>query len=914
MRRIMVFSRYDAPLFELAEGDVFELTRTEQVNGEHALTITTTRQLEQGQRILLQDDRGTWHEYVVYGVDAMHDSGERPIGTYYCTWSIQPDLMGTRVSAMPGTRTPVAAGAALEAALGGTSRWVVGTVTHTATGGASMYDTDGWSALSTLIEVWGGELSTTIEVSNAGVTARKVDLYSKQGDQSAKRRFDFGADLSSIRRTIADGPMYCRITPRGKGDETDGGGYGRKITIESVNDGKDYLENSAMTDLAKLPDGNGGWEYPTLEIENSDCETPALLKTWALSVLDDYTLPKITYEVDVLQLAREGIDLQGVSLGDAVHIVDRKFGDGLRLSGRVVSMTVDELSGSTSQLTIGYLGDGLAGAFGSLGQQVTQVTETVQAMNGGTMSTADYMSRLLDRINAEVNASGGYTYITEGQGIRTYDRAVSDPLVGSEASSVVEIKGGTIRIANSRTAQGAWDWKTVFTSGHIAANLVTAANITAGYIGSADSGNYWNLDTGELRMSVAVDVGVANMLMDTDRTDLNAHAAVDKRYISDSANASYISYRFYTLPVDKVPIPGVKTAIEFIMTSTVGKRKRGLCFYSGGSVGMAQNKTYTVSCYARCTSGSGGVQFQIGNGPYKTSSAFKVTGAWRQYSWTFTYTNASTGGSNGTRVYFMAVGNNAAGRVQLCGFKLERGTSATEYAASTADLSYDDEKTFTDAQLYANTLNESLNQEKILKRLTNNGQAKGVFMKNGQLYVNASYVKSGTIDAALIKAGLIQDAKKLNSWNMATGALTTKSLSISAGNVTGTLKMAQNPSTTKDYIAITPNGLDFVGSRGVGLRIKQGSDKNREMIQLVDLKANGQNWNSAFDIRSSVHTSGVFKKGTHRSGYVFSKDTNYSGYGVTTVVPMGFKKTFGSASTYVTHHLYFINGILVEVR
>ncbi|MBQ9002184.1 MAG: phage tail protein [Eggerthellaceae bacterium] len=622
MRRIMVFDRFDAPLFELAEGDVFELTRTEQVNGEHALSITTTRQLEQGNRILLQDDRGVWREYVVYGVDALHDSGERPIGTYYCTWSVQPDLMGTRVSRMPGTDSPVSAGVALDAALSGTSRWSRGTVTRTATGGASMYDTDGWDAMATLVGTWGGELSATIEVSTlSGVTARKVDLYDKMGDQTARRRFDFGADLSSVRRTIADGPLYCRITPRGKGEQTDSGGYGRKITIESVNGGKDYLEKASMVDLAKLPDGNGGWEYPTLEVENSDCETPAELLAWARSVLDDYTLPRITYEVDVLQLAREGIDMQGVGLGDAVHIVDRKFGEGLRLSGRVVAMTMDELSGNTTQLTIGYINNGLTGMFGSLGRQVSRVTAVVQQMNGGTLSTADYLSRLLDRINAEINATGGYTYITEGQGLRTYDKAVSDPLVGAEADAVVEVKGGTIRIANTKTVQGAWNWKTVFTSGHVAAELVTAAQITAGYIGSAGSGNYWDLDTGELQMAASTKVG--------------------------------------------------------------GK---------------------TVAAIAQ----------------------EKVDGQ---------------------------------------------------------------------------------TQSSIFNKLTNDGQTQGIYLLNGLVYINGSYIKAGEINADYIKAGVISDAANKNSWNLSTGALKTKDMTAESATLTGSLNISFDPNSSGIGLTIDSFGI-----------------------------------------------------------------------------------------------------------
>lgn len=495
MRRLMAYDRFDKPLGDIAEADVFSLVRRATINGEHALEVTTTRKLGKGQRILMQDGRQIWHEYVVDGVDELHGAGRRPVGTYTCVWSIQHDLQGVRVSVMPGVQSPVTAGEALARLLGTTRRWTVGTVTNTSTGGASMYDTDAWSALSTLVKTWGGEVDTTIEVDQAGVVSRKVDLFAQQGDQEARRRYDFGADIKSVRRTMPDGPLYCRMTPRGKGEETEGGGYGRKVTIESVNDGKDYLELASMVPLAKLPDGSGGWEYPTLEVENGDCETPAELLAWARDVLEDTLIPKVGYDVDVLQAAREGIDLHGVSLGDAVQVVDRHLGDdGLRVSARVVEMTVDELEDRDINVKLGHIYDG----FTNLAAEISQVRDTVVNINGGTLSTADYLNRLISRLNNEINASGGYTYIVPGQGIRTYDREVSDPLVGAEATKVVEIKGGSIRIANSKTAQGEWDWKSVFTSGHIAAELVTAAYITAGRIGAANSKVYFDLDNNEL--------------------------------------------------------------------------------------------------------------------------------------------------------------------------------------------------------------------------------------------------------------------------------------------------------------------------------------------------------------------------------------------------------------------------------
>lgn len=487
MRRFIRYDHLGNVLGEVSENDIMSLTRHEVINGEHSLTITTFQVLDKNERIVYQDGRGVWREYVVVGVDEEHASGNRVIGTYYCVWSVQVDLAGVPVSVMPGVQTPTAAGNALASALSTQTRWAKGTVTNTSTAGASMYDTNAWKAMGALVENWGGELSTTINVSNDSVISRLVDLYDQQGSSTAKRRFDFGADLQSVKRVHSDEPYYCRISPRGAGMES-GDGYGRKVRINDDDPTRpDYMEYAPMVDFCKLPDGNGGFQYPTLQVENSDCETPSDLKTWAQSVLESYCTPKVTYEVNAVQAAIEGVDVHGVSLGDAVHIVDSYFGDGLRLSGRITEMTVDELNENDISITVGYIGDTLANTVTSISRQVAKMQQT--------MSTASYIQDLLNRINAEINATGGYTYITQGQGIRTYDTAVSDPLVGSEASAVVEIKGGTIRIANSRTAQGEWDWRSVFTSGHITADLVTAANLNAGFIGS-QSGNYWNLDTG----------------------------------------------------------------------------------------------------------------------------------------------------------------------------------------------------------------------------------------------------------------------------------------------------------------------------------------------------------------------------------------------------------------------------------
>lgn len=151
------------------------------------------------------------------------------------------------------------------------------------------------------------------------------------------------------------------------------------------------------------------------------------------------------------------------------------------------------------KVTIGSLNTGLAGQFSSISENIKQVESWLDGM-----STEEYISTLIDRLNAEVNATGGYTYIVEGIGLRTYDVAVSDPAVGTEANAVVEMRGGTIRIANTKDAQGNWEWKTVFTAGHIAGELVTAAQIITGYIGSAGS-TFIDLDNNIVQLGDTAD-------------------------------------------------------------------------------------------------------------------------------------------------------------------------------------------------------------------------------------------------------------------------------------------------------------------------------------------------------------------------------------------------------------------------
>ena len=552
MRRFIVHDRQGNPLFDL-DDRITSAVRTEKLNGEHKLDITTTQPLEEGMRILVKDGTLKWREWVIDEPDESHtDSGME--GKYGCTWSMQYDLATMGGGELwPGTYSPIAASAALSMVLATQSTWEVGFVSVGGLAGTSLFDGHVWDYLGELQEIWGGEMEPRIEVDSNGVTHRYVDWLAHVGNVEPTRRFDFGADCTSIRRKVAPGPRYCRIVPRGGRDAQDADGirYSERCGVEEEPYRADstgefvhpanavYIRDTVAEQLFRVRDRNGNWRYPEKVVcydLDLDGDQEELLNK-AMEDVENHTRPKVTYEADVLQFAAAGMDAHGVQLGDEVHIVDRAFGDvPLRMQGRVVKMTVNELDDTDVQLVIGEALQNMDDAFKSILSAIDSADGRTRAIQAG--GTIVYLKTLINQLNSEINATGGYVYVTEGDGLLTYDKRVNDPTVGSEATKVVEIKGGSIRIANSRTSGGDWDWKTVFVSGHVAAELITAAHITAGYIGNAGAGSYWDLDSGILYSSAGKPLSTA--LSDaakvaTNYLSFNTSTGLDVGYSGTSA-------------------------------------------------------------------------------------------------------------------------------------------------------------------------------------------------------------------------------------------------------------------------------------------------------------------------------------------------------------------------------------------
>lgn len=348
--RVLVYNHLDEPLFELDPTKLIGLTTVEKVNGEHSMTITTMQELSKGQRVFYMDVDGKVREFVVLGDTASHADGGAH--TYYCVWSLQHDLSAAYIKdrrlGNVDNQRPIADALGVVTS---TTRWEVGTSDVQTLSSGWFYYTSCWDALSRVVEQWVGEVDTTIVLGSE--IRRFLDFHSKLGDQEPRRRFEYGFDMTSVKRTVLDDLFVCRIVPRGKGEQVsdDPEAYGRRITIESVNPtGEVWIQDDAAAELVKLPNGDG-FDYPTSIVVYESIEEPQELYDRAMEDLESYTRPKISYEADVLSLTGTGAP---VSLGDSVQVVDRTFGkNGLRLSARVLGITRDLLEPANDKLVIG---------------------------------------------------------------------------------------------------------------------------------------------------------------------------------------------------------------------------------------------------------------------------------------------------------------------------------------------------------------------------------------------------------------------------------------------------------------------------------------------------------------------------------------------------------------------------------
>lgn len=500
--RYMIFDRWGNPLGDLPYA--IKAIRTRATDATDTLDITTIGEINKDERIAFKDSMGRWAEYLCQSTQTARAAG-MPVTVAYCTGSIA-ELSRTYIEDKRNRNAN--AKACLAKALEGT-RWAVGTVeTGTLTGTANLafYHCTALDAIQKIADTYGLEVQTEYQPDPTGnqIGRRIIHLVEHRGSTNTTKRFEYGKDLTQIKRDIDSGDVITRLYGWGKGIEQTNeegeatGGYGRKISFADVNNGKPYVQDDQALANWGIVGADGTRHHSEAAVDFPDCEDPKELLNLTKAALKTRTTPVVSYTADVTALGQAGYDPEGTDVGDSVQIIDTSFTTPLRLEGRILQIEED-LAGSLAdtKITLGNIRQSYTQRLAAQQQALDKLVSNSGAWNSAAGGTGPYMKDLIDRINQIMNATGGYTYLKPGQGIYVYDKPIDQ-----HPTQVIQIGGGYWRCASSRKANGDWNWRSLANGKGIFADA-----IYTGLLSDAAGYNSWNLDTGDFRLSARTTVG-----------------------------------------------------------------------------------------------------------------------------------------------------------------------------------------------------------------------------------------------------------------------------------------------------------------------------------------------------------------------------------------------------------------------
>ena len=763
--RYMIFDRWGNPLGDLPYA--IKAIRTRATDGTDTLDITTIGEINKDERIVFKDSTGRWAEYLCQSTQTARAAG-MPVTVAYCTGGIA-ELSRTYIEDKRNRNAN--AKACLAKALEGT-RWTVGTVetgTRTRTADLAFYHCTVLEAVQKTADTYGLEVQTEYQPDPTGnrIGQRIIHLVEHRGSTNTTKRFEYGKDLTQIKRDIDAGDVITRLYGWGKGIEQTNeegeptGGYSHKISFADVNNGKPYIQDDQALANWGIVGADGTKHHSEASADFPDCEDPKELLNLTKAALKTRTTPVVSYTADVTALGQAGYDPEGTDVGDSVQIIDTSFTTPLRLEGRILQIEED-LAGSLAdtKITLGNIRQSYTQRLAAQQQALDKLVSNSGAWNSAAGGTGPYMKDLIDRINQIMNATGGYAYLKPGQGIYVYDKPEDQ-----NPTQCIHIGGGYWRIADHKKPNGDWDFRALANGKGIFADTVFT-----GRLSDAAGLNFWDMDTGEFSLSARSTIGgkTAQQYADGAVSDANSYTDAAKQAAITEAKRQA-----------DAALSGAKTYAEAIMAygSNLVRNPLGDPDHDLDRLGAAKlTKTMPAAhpegitsairlgnvrdtCFGWLLDSFRGHTFRISGWAYrKAGSATSSFGI----HWT------DTGNGN----HWQAIANaaaNASGWTYVSGsytvpsnaktarlwMQVDRDTTT----ASDADwywtgLQCTDE---TAARSYVDTFEGELTQTYIFNKLTNNGQTQGIYLSNGLLYVNATYMRTGIITG------------KRSYWNLDTG-------------------------------------------------------------------------------------------------------------------------------------------------
>lgn len=817
-KRFIHFNRFGAYLGELTPMQATRTRNVDQCGVDKVELILLDNGVNKYDRIVFCDSMGRTCEWIVMSSRESRAKSV-PVCTVNCYGSMQELSRHFMPSLRRGSKdTPEQA---IAKALDGT-RWSVGQCDE-GSGEYSVYHQSSLASVKDIAEAYKMEVEPVIQLTADGnsIAKRSVCLVKRLGRANTALRLDYGSGLSGIDRVLSADDVVTRLYCYGKGVQTtddDGnetGGYSRKITFADINGGKEYIQDDSLLEVWGVPGPDGSLMHTEGIFEDGDCEDKATLLAEGRAALAERSKPIVSYEGTVEALGRAGLDANACDLGDNLQMVDTTFPKPLRLSGRVLEIVEDLLGdGSPSTVKVGNVIEGIIKRSDRVQQTIDRLTSSAGSWDSAATLGSAYLNGLIDGLNKVMNETGGYTYIKPGKGLFVYDKPED-----ANPTMCIQIGGGYFRIADGKNSDGTWNFRTLG-NGHglvadaIVSGTISANLIKAGIIKDKAGKNYWNLDASEVHLGPGAtlddkDIATTDTVVKStvklyakNQSDTVPPLNMQNPELGWSEEIPQWSNGYFIWEMDRITYgDGSVNHSSPVLVAALNKANQS-AYDLNQSLNdldttvndLATDGVVTEAEAAAVKKAKQDVdkereemtsQFNALKSNKALSAQFLSSVLAPRYTKAFGTTDE--GGTYGAYA-------DKVDKVLQCKTAEELKAAMYEYDAaygaySSAVKDYADAATGArhaieqkNAADYADGIlsayDEQMDQKAIFDRLTKGGTEQGIYMQNNRVYINASYMATGTI----------ADAKGRNSWNLKEGMLKTNYMTANNITANGTFK------------------------------------------------------------------------------------------------------------------------------
>lgn len=365
--------------------------------------------------------------------------------------------------------------AILPSILAGTG-WEVGQVQTSNTGTSSYYYVSKLEAFWDFIEKWRVEFELRITFSKGKIVRKQIDIYNQLSDDYGKW-YEYGDKLLTVTKEQSLSNIYTAFIGRGKGEEATAdtgektGGYGRRISFEDVEWsvdngdpvdkplGQDYVEIPKATELYGYEDGTPRFTV----VEFQDIEEPEALLESTYNHATEASRPKVQFKSNVIE--------NGVAeKGETVTIIRDDMG--IRYKTRIFKITRNFKNKKVKSIEFGD----------KLVQSTAQRNKAIEnSIKESERQNIEWLNSLRQTIVDDYFNDDGYNYdLRAGNeydlpgGYYSFDRPIDEA-----PTKVIYMGAGRILIANSKTPNGEWEWRTAATGDGFVADEVNTGILNA---------------------------------------------------------------------------------------------------------------------------------------------------------------------------------------------------------------------------------------------------------------------------------------------------------------------------------------------------------------------------------------------------------------------------------------------------